>query len=279
MEILVQDICQAISDNRLNLPPLPETCLKIRKLLQDDNCSSRQLANTIAADAALSARIMKIANSAMYARQQPANDLSTAIQRLGNSLIGNLVNGLAIMPAFAFSQNRQHDINIQIRQHSMATAALAYGLCHFHSHLNHFEGYIAAILQNIGYIAILGYHKLPRELLADHDTMITMLNEQHISVGSHLLRHWQFPESLIAVQQKQNHFYRTHSNRVDYLDIIIAANVINGPLFPSPARALPGYSHIPAMQRLNLNETSLDSDLAAIQPAIQEARYIFQVSM
>lgn len=278
METLVKDICQAIITNRLNLPPLPETCMKVRKLLQDDGCSARQLANTIAVDAALSARILKIANSALYARQQAANDLSMAIQRLGNSLIGNLVNGLGIMPAFSFSQNRQQDIEAQIRQHSMSTAALAYGLCQQHKHLNHFEGYLAAMLQNIGYIAILGYHKLPRELLADKNALISFLSAQHIPIGSHLLRHWQFPEALIDIQQKHSHLYRTHSNRVDYLDIVIAANVINGPLFSASMSIAPGYSHIPAMQRLNLSEASIDSDLNAIQAAIQEARFIFQIA-
>lgn len=278
MEMLVQDICQVISDNRLNLPPLPETCLKVRKLLQDDNCSARQLSTTIAVDAALSARIMKIANSAMYARQQPVNELSTAIQRLGSSLIGSLVNGLAIMPAFSFNQSRHQDTSNRIREHSLSTAAIAYGLCQRQKHLNHFEAYLAAVLQNIGYVAILSYHNLPRELLNDNDMLTSFLQEQHITIGSHLLKHWQFPESLIAIQQKHNHLYRTHSNRVDYLDIIIAANTINGPLFPTKSILQPQYSHIPAMQRLNITEDSINDDLATLQPAIQEARYIFQVS-
>lgn len=278
METLVKDICQAISDNRLNLPPLPETCLKVRQLLQADNCSAKQLATTIAADAALSARIMKVANSARYTRYQPAAELHTAIQRLGNSLIGNLVNGLAIMPMFAFSQTQQKELELHIKNHSMNTAALAYGLSQRYKHLNFFEAYLAAMLQNIGYIAILSYAKLPGELTRNKTALAEFLATQHIPVGSHLLQHWQFPQSIIEIQQKHNNLYRTHSRPVDYLDIIIAANVISGPVFSSPATPLPGYSHIPAMQRLNITETSLDSDISAIQPGIQEARFIFQAS-
>lgn len=279
MEKLVKDICQAISDNRLNLPPLPETCLKVRKLLENDNCSAKQLANTIAADTALTARIMKVANSALYARNHATDDLQMAIQRLGNSLIGNLINGLAIMPIFSFSQNRQQETEKQIKQHSMSTAALTYGLCQQHKHLNHFEGYLAAMLQNIGYIAILSYHKLPQDLQSNKEALTNFLREQHIPVGSHLLRHWKFPEALIEIQQKHIHLYRTHSNRIDYLDIIIAANVINGPVFSTDTKNIPDYRHIPAMQRLNITETSLDSDMEAIQPTVQEARFIFQAAI
>ena len=227
METLVKDICQAISDNRLNLPPLPETCLKVRQLLQEDNCSAKQLANTIAADTALSARIMKVANSALYTRHQPAAELTTAIQRLGNSLIGNLVNGLAIMPMFTFSQNQQNKLESHIKQHSMKTAALAYGLSQRYKHLNYFEAYLAAMLQNIGYIAILSYAKLPRELTADKAALTEFLLTHHIPVGSHLLQHWQFPQSIVEIQQKHSYLYRTHSKPVDYLDIIIAANSRN----------------------------------------------------
>lgn len=278
METLTNDICQAINENRLNLPPLPETCLKVRKLLQEDNSSAKQLSNTIAIDTALSARILKVANSALYARQQSAGDLHTAIQRLGSSLIGNLVNGLAIMPLFSNTKNQQQDIESRIKQHSMSTATIAYGLCQRYKHLNYFECYLAAMLQNIGYLAILSYQKLPSELTANKDAMINFLTTHHINVGSCLLKHWQFPETVIEIQHKHGNFFRTHSKPVDYLDIIIAANAINGPIFASSATSIPSYMHIPAMQRLNITETSLDNDMEEIRPGIQEARFIFQTT-
>jgi len=278
METLVKDICQAITDNQLNLPPLPETCLRVRALLQDENCSAKQLANTIASDTALAARIMKVANSALYARHMAADDLQMAIQRLGNSLIGSLVNGLAIMPVFSFSQGQQQEIEHQIKQHSMSTAALAYGLCQQHKSLNKFEGYLAAMLQNIGCVAVLSYHKLPTELLANKTTLTNFLNKHHISIGGHLLRHWQFPETLIEIQQKHANLFRNHSSRIDYLDIVITANVINGLVLNSDSNAIPNYGHIPAMQRLNITETSLNHNMLEIQPSIQEARFIFQAA-
>jgi hypothetical protein len=83
---------------------------------------------------------------------------------------------------------------------------------------------------------------------------------------------------MIEIQQKQSYLYRTHSKRIDYLDIIIAANVINGPVFPAQASGLPSYSHIPALQRLNITEASIKDELEATQTSIQEARFIFQSS-
>lgn len=278
METLVKDICQAITDNRLNLPPLPETCLRVRALLQDENCSAKQLANTIASDTALAARIMKVANSALYARHMAADDLQMAIQRLGNSLIGSLANGLSIMPIFSLAQSQQQEIESQIKQHSMATAALAYGLSQQQKSLNKFEAYLTAMLQNIGYIAVLSYYKLPTELSENKTALTNFLNEHHISIGGHLLRHWQFPETLIEIQQKHTNLFRNHSNRVDYLDIVIAANVINGPVLPSNAETIAAYIHIPAMQRLNITEDSLDNDMLEIQTSVQEARFIFQAA-
>lgn len=52
-----------IRANRLILPSLPEVALRVRQLTDNDNCSIRALEQEIIKDAAIAARLLKVANT------------------------------------------------------------------------------------------------------------------------------------------------------------------------------------------------------------------------
>ena len=68
---------------RDSLPSLPAAALQVVQLSQDPNVSLVALVEALKADPALSAKLLQVANSAMYSRGNDVTSFSQAINRLG----------------------------------------------------------------------------------------------------------------------------------------------------------------------------------------------------
>jgi putative nucleotidyltransferase with HDIG domain len=87
----VQHFPQAINEDQVkriisvigNLPPVPHVAAKMMELVGKENTSVRDLQKVISADPALTARILKMANSAFYSFDQKVSTLSHALVILG----------------------------------------------------------------------------------------------------------------------------------------------------------------------------------------------------
>src|SRR5690349_5612322 len=98
MEQLVQEVraelIDAISSNRIVLPTLPEVALKVREAVEDPRADATSISKVLSNDAALSARVVRVANSPLLRAAAPILDLRMAISRLGIQYTCNLVVGL-----------------------------------------------------------------------------------------------------------------------------------------------------------------------------------------
>ena len=90
LETVANDLITQIKDDTLVLPSLPEVCLKVRDLAEDVESSIPQLSELIGQDAALAARIIKVANSPLVRTSSEVTDISTAVARLGINFTSNL---------------------------------------------------------------------------------------------------------------------------------------------------------------------------------------------
>jgi len=79
-----------------DLPPMPVVAIKVLELLQDPMSSSSDLAKAIALDPAVSARILKIANSSFYGMQRQIKTLQNAIVILGEKTLRSLVLAISL---------------------------------------------------------------------------------------------------------------------------------------------------------------------------------------
>ena len=75
---------KAIDDDSLVLPTMPEMALRVREVADDPNASIKQLAAIIGQDAALAARIIKVANSAIYRGAKVIEDLQYGPLAIGH---------------------------------------------------------------------------------------------------------------------------------------------------------------------------------------------------
>ena len=87
---LIQILEQKIQQDKLLLPTLPDVALKVRQRSAEADISLLDMADVIAQDPALAARMIKVANSAFMGRSIKVNTLNQAVTRIGLSQIRNI---------------------------------------------------------------------------------------------------------------------------------------------------------------------------------------------
>ena len=193
-------------DRIRDLPVMPEVAAKVLNLAEGKlEISFKQLESIIKVDPALTAKILKIANSAMYARQREVKSLQTAITLLGFKNIRSLV--LLISAANMFPRMRKSGFYAAYWRHSLVSAVLARALavrCGRPDTAE--EAFIAGLLHDIGQ-AIL-YSSAPEQYeqaleaeklgaLALETIEEQMFGVNHRQVGGALLKKWNFPAPLV----------------------------------------------------------------------------------
>ncbi|ERP32008.1 HDOD domain-containing protein [Chitinivibrio alkaliphilus] len=73
------------------LPPLPDSILSLQMAVQEKDINFARITEIIKKDSALTADILNIANSALFARGTPVESPKTAIRNIGLSTITNFV--------------------------------------------------------------------------------------------------------------------------------------------------------------------------------------------
>lgn len=87
MPITPQELIANLGD----LPPLPQVAVQVLKIAANPDASTDELKQVIATDVALTAQILKIANSAMFGMVREVRTLTQAIMTLGFSTIKSVV--------------------------------------------------------------------------------------------------------------------------------------------------------------------------------------------
>lgn len=73
------------------LPASPSAYLSLRMVVADDNAGTDEAVQVLRRDPVLAARVLRVANSALYSRGRPILDLTVATQRLGLQTLVQLV--------------------------------------------------------------------------------------------------------------------------------------------------------------------------------------------
>ena len=87
MPITPQELIANLGD----LPPLPQVAAQVLRIAADPDASTDELQKVIGTDQALTAQILKIANSAMFGMMREVTTLTQAIMTLGFSTIKSVV--------------------------------------------------------------------------------------------------------------------------------------------------------------------------------------------
>ena len=223
--VTLQEINELIDNDRLVLPTLPEVALKARETAEDPNASAGDLAKVINNDAAMTARIIKVANSPIMRGAREIEDVQMAIARLGITCISNLVTGLAMEQMFQATSDLIDKTMRESWHHSTEVAGIANVICKHYTNLKPDQATLAGLVHEIGVLPILTYAE-ESDRLNDPITLQKVIHSIHPKVGVKILQSWEFPKELIDVPAYYRKFNRdTGSDKPDYVDVVMVANL------------------------------------------------------
>ena len=263
-----QELIQAIDNDDLVLPTLPEVALKVREAAEDPNIGTPQLSKVIGNDAALTARIIKVVNSPLLRTSKEITDLSMAINRLGINYTCNLATGLAMEQMFQATSDVVDRKMREVWNKSTEIAGICHVLCKQFTRLLPDQATLAGLVHQIGILPILTYAEEHNELLADSISLNHVIEKIHPIIGDKILRTWEFPEQIAMVPSQYLDFSRD-SAKVDYVDIVQVATLQSYIGTEHPYTKL-DWSQIPAFAKLGLDPSQdihEDEDLNAAMEA------------
>ncbi|MCW8891230.1 MAG: HDOD domain-containing protein [Sedimenticola sp.] len=187
--------------NAGNLVSLPDVCIRINQLADDPSSSAQDMGEIICQDAALSARLLKIVNSAFYGFPGRIDTISRAVTIIGTKELRDL----AIMTAACnvFTGIPRNLINMETFWHSSLTCGvLAKNLAGACQVLHPERLFLMGVLHDIGRLLLL--QELPvqsRDVLLiskGRDDLISSAEREvfgfaHTEVGSELANEWGLP--------------------------------------------------------------------------------------
>ena len=262
------ELIQAIDNDVLVLPTLPEVALKVREAVDDPNISIPALSKVIGNDAALTARIIKVVNSPLLRTSKEITDLQAAISRLGMNYTCNLATGLAMEQMFQATSDVVDRKMREVWNKSTEIAGICHVLCKHYTRLAPDQAALAGLVHMIGVLPILTYAEEHSELLADSISLNHVIEKIHPIIGDRILRAWDFPEQIACIPSQYLDFQR-NSAKVDYVDIVQVATLQSYLGSQHPYTQL-DWSQIPAFAKLGLDPTANvqdDEDLSAAMEA------------
>lgn len=264
-----QEIIAAIEKDQLVLPTLPEVALKVREVADDPDADIDRLTSVIGNDAALSARIIRVANSPLLRASRAIEDLRTALMRLGIQYTCNIATGLAMEQMFQATSDL---VDIRMREvwsRSSEIAGISHVLCKHYTRLRPDQATLAGLVHKIGVLPILTYAEEHPALLKDSFTLDTVIEQLHGQLGDLILKTWNFPEELAHIPSQHMDFERDIP-KADYADIVTVAMLQSYAGTNSPMAQV-DLSRVKAFARLGLDSDIQVSDSEDLSEEMEAA--------
>ncbi|ADE12017.1 HDOD domain-containing protein [Sideroxydans lithotrophicus] len=266
-EAVAAEVFAALESGKLELPTLPDIAINIRETIEDPNVSAEKIIRLLSADPAISAQIIKTANSAAFSNGFPVNDLRSAISRLGYRMLHNLVMLITMSNLFKASSPIINQELKDLWDHSREVAANSYVLALHQKHLKPEQALLAGLVHDLGALPLCIYadHHHPR---LDKETLEGLIRKFHTEVGARLLSSWHFPDNLVEIVAEHENLQRMTAGGVsDYIDVVTVANM----MMPATAKFV-AWENVRAIGRLGYTPAQCQNFLARHEEQLSIAR-------
>jgi|YNPMSStandDraft_1061717.scaffolds.fasta_scaffold00310_17 putative nucleotidyltransferase with HDIG domain len=187
---------------------LPPVASKVLAMLEDDNIDIRNLSKVIEADASLTLKLLRVANSPLYATRTEINTIHQAIITLGLNRLTNIVLGVSIFSKFLLSSQK---IAAELMQkfwwHASCTGMVAKSLSTKINRLYKENEFIGGLLHDIGKLAMLQYDAKKYYQVVDRvqkgaldlEAELEVFGVTHTQVGGEIAKLWRLPQELYTI--------------------------------------------------------------------------------
>ncbi len=224
MTITPESIIDDLENERLPLPTLPEVAIRVRETADDENASITDVAKIIETDAALSARIVQVGNSALYRGINPAETVQAAAMRMGLDTVRTLATSLVMKQLFQATHPVVDHYLRTAWKTSTDVAALSAMIAKTTSGLESDSALLAGLTHSIGLSPILVKAEGDTALLNDAPALERLMYDIYPLVGAQILKNWGFSDAMVKVPAEHLIINRKGDNgKPDYVDVVQVA--------------------------------------------------------
>ncbi|NWG12043.1 MAG: HDOD domain-containing protein [Acidobacteria bacterium] len=214
-------------DCNFDLPTIPVMMSRILRVLDDETASARKMEELILHDQSLSARILKFANSPLYAFRSEVKTISHAITLLGLNLVRSLAIGMSIFNSFTRGARSEAAHLNNLWMHSYGVGVLSQKIWGRRSTRKDAEfAFLCGLLHDLGKVvyfkkATTHYSYVFAQDRSGEQPCISTVEQEyygisHAPLGAILAERWGFPAALCTV-------IRRHHSAPDQNAPIVAA--------------------------------------------------------
>jgi putative nucleotidyltransferase with HDIG domain len=188
---------------------LPPVAARVLHLLEYENIDIRDVSRVIETDASLTLKLLRVANSPLYATRSEVNTVHQAIINLGLNRLTNIVLGVSIFSKFLLAnKNLSPKLIERFWWHSSCTGMVAKSFSMKIKRFYKEYEFIGGLLHEIGKLAMLQYDSpkymevinlIENENYSDIDAEIKIFEVSHVQVGEAIAKLWKLPNELTDI--------------------------------------------------------------------------------
>ncbi|MDN3515556.1 MAG: GGDEF domain-containing protein [Candidatus Brocadia sp.] len=189
-----------------SLPTLPTVACKLIAISSSEETGMKDIANLISKDTSLSAKVLKIANSAFYNFPHKVSTIHQAVSRIGINAIRSLVLSFSFLSMKAKNKKDVFDYE-KFWEQSLSSAVATKLIMTEIDKSNLEEVFIAGLLQNIGELLLAAsfpqqYAQVLSEASNSEKDIIELeqqiIGADHTFIGYEVTKNWGFPAVLLT---------------------------------------------------------------------------------
>ena len=228
-----------------HLVSLPEVCLRVEDILRSERATAEDLAEAILTDPGLTAKLLRMVNSAFYGLSRRVETVSHAVTLVGFEEIRCLVWASAAAEALRSLPVEGLDVDAFWR-HCVFCGNAASALVGRRSRRGREADLVAGLLHDVGWL-VLGHHVPDRTAalleISGNGQGKRLVRERelfgftHAEAGGALLRLWKLPESLWMPVEFHHEPWAApdHADRAARVHLANATAAVHEPFAPGDA--------------------------------------------
>jgi diguanylate cyclase (GGDEF)-like protein len=272
----------------VNFPSPPGVATHIIELARDPDIEMGKVAKALSMDSALSTKILRIANSPLYAQRRKSENLRQALVVLGLNATLTLALSFSLVKSLRAGKANGISYPYYWRRALLAATAARALADAMHQTMAE-EIFLAALLQDVGILALdkavpdlyHGGEALQRDHIKLAELEKKRLQADHAEIGGWLMQTWNLPERLhVAI----GHSHRIEpSFTVDPAKIFERCVALSGPVADlfllEPAQRQFAETALSAERSLGLDKMAFGQVLGTVGAMIPETDAIFETDL
>lgn len=271
----VRDKVQTI----IQLPALPAIAAQVVEMVENPKTSASEIGRIISMDPGLTAKVLKIANSAFYGFPKKISTVDFAIIVLGFETLREIVISISLVTAL---QDKQDSIanSQQFWDHAIYTGVIGRRLARDLGYRVSGEVFVGGLLHDMG-ISVLSqyfrgeYDRIAGIVRGTNRTWLeaenSVLGVTHAEIGGWLAERWNFPSPLVEAVSMHHEPLQAKENP-ELVGIIHCADVIANRLLHDSSEWDNGVDFNPAvLERLHLDNPVVLQEYITLYSEIIEA--------